>query len=58
LRASWVKAAKTANTATAASLAVLLCVHNDAVIVQIGGTPPSVLLATFGIKTVEKRGEA
>ncbi len=31
---------------------------NDAVIVQVGGTPPSALLAKFGISTVEKRGEA
>ncbi len=31
---------------------------NTAVIVQVGGTPPSALLAKFGISTVEKRGEA
>ena len=31
---------------------------NDALIVQIGGTPPSDLLATFGIRTVVKRGTA
>jgi thioredoxin reductase/ferredoxin len=31
---------------------------NDAVIVQIGGTSPVELLATFGIQTVEKFGEA
>lgn len=31
---------------------------NDAMIVQIGGTPPSALLSTFGISTVEKFGEA
>ena len=33
-------------------------VANDAVIVQIGGTPPSALLKTIGIDLVEKRGEA
>jgi hypothetical protein len=31
---------------------------NDAVVVQIGGTSPGDLLATFGIATIEKRGEA
>lgn len=31
---------------------------NDAVIVQIGGTPPSELLRSIGIEVVEKRGEA
>jgi thioredoxin reductase len=31
---------------------------NDAVIVQIGGTSPRDLLASFGITMVEKRGEA
>lgn len=31
---------------------------NDAVIVQIGGTAPSELLAKFGIEVVVKRGEA
>ncbi len=30
----------------------------DAVIVQIGGTPPGELLARLGIATVTKRGEA
>ncbi len=33
-------------------------VPNDAVIVQIGGTAPSELLAKFGIEVVTKRGEA
>ncbi|MGE0402507.1 MAG: NAD(P)-binding domain-containing protein [Kofleriaceae bacterium] len=33
-------------------------VPNDAVIVQIGGQPPSALLRTIGIELVEKRGEA
>lgn len=32
-------------------------VKNDAVVVQIGGTPPSELLRTIGIELVEKRGE-
>jgi thioredoxin reductase/NAD-dependent dihydropyrimidine dehydrogenase PreA subunit len=32
--------------------------RNDAVIVQIGGTPPSALLGSFGIELVTKRGEA
>lgn len=32
--------------------------RNDAVIVQIGGTPPTALLERFGIATVTKRGEA
>lgn len=32
-------------------------IPNDAVIVQIGGTSPASLLGTFGIETVEKRGE-
>ncbi len=32
--------------------------QNDAVVVQIGGTPPSALLDKLGIATVEKRGEA
>lgn len=31
--------------------------RNDAVIVQIGGTPPTELLKSFGIKVVTKRGE-
>jgi thioredoxin reductase (NADPH) len=31
---------------------------NDAVIVQIGGTPPSALLKSFGIEIVTKYGEA
>jgi len=31
---------------------------NDAVIAQIGGTPPSKLLSSFGIELVTKRGEA
>jgi hypothetical protein len=31
---------------------------NDAVIVQIGGTPPGEILSTFGIGTVVKYGEA
>ena len=31
--------------------------RNDAVIVQIGGTPPSALLKTFGIEVVTKYGE-
>lgn len=30
--------------------------RNDAVIVQIGGTPPSALLDKFGVRLVEKRG--
>jgi thioredoxin reductase/NAD-dependent dihydropyrimidine dehydrogenase PreA subunit len=33
-------------------------IANDAVIVQVGGTPPSQLLASCGIATIEKRGEA
>jgi thioredoxin reductase len=33
-------------------------VENDAVIVQIGGTAPSELLAKFGIQLVTKHGEA
>ena len=33
-------------------------VHNDATIVQIGGTPPSQLLKSFGIEIVTKYGEA
>ena len=33
-------------------------IRNDAVIVQIGGTPPSELLRSIGIELVEKRGEA
>ncbi|HEY5925022.1 MAG TPA: NAD(P)-binding domain-containing protein [Kofleriaceae bacterium] len=33
-------------------------IANDAVIVQIGGQPPSALLKTIGIELVEKRGEA
>ena len=32
--------------------------QNDAVIVQIGGTPPTQLLSSFGIATTLKRGEA
>jgi hypothetical protein len=32
-------------------------IENDAVIVQIGGTSPLELLGSFGIDTVEKRGE-
>jgi thioredoxin reductase/ferredoxin len=32
-------------------------VPNDAVVVQIGGTPPSELIKTIGIEIVEKRGE-
>lgn len=32
-------------------------IANDGVVVQIGGTPPSALLASFGIHLVEKRGE-
>jgi thioredoxin reductase/NAD-dependent dihydropyrimidine dehydrogenase PreA subunit len=32
-------------------------VRNDAVVVQIGGTPPSELIKTIGIEIVEKRGE-
>jgi thioredoxin reductase/ferredoxin len=32
-------------------------VANDAVVVQIGGTPPSELIKTIGIEIVEKRGE-
>jgi len=32
--------------------------RNDTVIVQIGGTPPSALLGTFGIELVTKYGEA
>lgn len=31
---------------------------NSAIIVQVGGTPPSALLAKFGISTIEKRGQA
>jgi thioredoxin reductase len=31
---------------------------NDAVIVQVGGTPPSSVLKTFGIDMVTKYGEA
>jgi thioredoxin reductase len=33
-------------------------IANDAVIVQIGGTPPSQLLKSFGIEIVTKFGEA
>jgi thioredoxin reductase len=33
-------------------------IANDAVIVQIGGTPPAQILASCGIATVEKRGQA
>lgn len=33
-------------------------VYNDAVIVQIGGTPPTQLLTTFGVATQTKYGEA
>lgn len=32
--------------------------QNDSVIVQIGGTPPTQLLSSFGIATTLKRGEA
>ena len=32
-------------------------VPNDAVIVQIGGTPPSALLQKFGVRMIEKRGQ-
>jgi len=32
-------------------------VRNDAVIVQVGGTPPAKLLESFGVDTVVKRGE-
>jgi thioredoxin reductase len=32
--------------------------RNDAVVVQIGGTPPSALLGKLGIATVEKRADA
>lgn len=32
-------------------------IANDAVIIQVGGTPPSSLLSSFGIQMVEKRGE-
>ena len=32
-------------------------IANDAVVVQIGGTPPSELIKTIGIEIVEKRGE-
>jgi thioredoxin reductase/NAD-dependent dihydropyrimidine dehydrogenase PreA subunit len=32
-------------------------VRNDAVVVQIGGTPPADLIKTIGIELVEKRGE-
>lgn len=32
-------------------------IPNDAVIVQIGGTPPSKLLGKFGVQLVEKRGD-
>lgn len=35
-----------------------LQVDNDAVIVQIGGTPPTQLLSSFGIATTVKHGEA
>jgi thioredoxin reductase len=35
-----------------------LRLDNDAVIVQIGGTAPDAVLASFGIRTVTKRGEA
>jgi thioredoxin reductase (NADPH) len=35
-----------------------LQLQNDAVIVQIGGTPPSALLKTFGVEIVTKFGEA
>lgn len=31
-------------------------IENDAVIVQVGGTPPSKLLDKFGVRLVEKRG--
>lgn len=33
-------------------------IRNDAVIIQIGGTPPSDLLNTFGVSTVTKFGDA
>jgi thioredoxin reductase (NADPH) len=33
-------------------------IRNDAVVVQIGGTPPSELLSGFGIESVTKYGEA
>ncbi|WP_428263294.1 NAD(P)-binding domain-containing protein [Haliangium sp.] len=33
-------------------------IYNDAVIVQIGGTPPTQLLTTFGVATETKYGEA
>ena len=33
-------------------------IANDAIVVQIGGTPPSKLLESFGINLVTKRGEA
>jgi hypothetical protein len=33
-------------------------IPNDAVIVQIGGTAPSELLAKFGVDVIVKRGEA
>ena len=33
-------------------------IYNDAVIVQIGGTPPTKLLSTFGVATKVKYGEA
>lgn len=36
----------------------LAAVSNDAVIVQIGGQPPSELLRSVGIELVEKRGDA
>lgn len=32
--------------------------RNDAVIVQIGGTPPAALLGSFGIELATKYGEA
>lgn len=32
--------------------------RNDAIIVQIGGTSPTELLGTFGVRTVTKHGEA
>lgn len=35
-----------------------LVIPNDSVIVQVGGTAPSELLAKFGIEVVTKRGEA
>jgi thioredoxin reductase/NAD-dependent dihydropyrimidine dehydrogenase PreA subunit len=33
-------------------------IDNDAVIVQIGGTPPSALLKSFGVELITKYGEA